>query len=268
MCLPVCVSDVSEVCLHEFVLLQGSPTHIISQIRTSERHHGNDTSLLSVKWGMGLEMAKNTMKNTTQYNIRSAILPLTRRYRTDLLSERLRRLDTRFYTSAMFSKISTSLRGNTYAQVFTDGNGAVFVSEWTEFEVYDLMVYWDDRDCEDGQSIGRWLGPSHHIGSALCYFILTEKATIISRTSVQHMTKEDFATTEMQDRVKEYYKSLDKHMNSKSEYMSEDNDVDFMTDDVALPVGYQVNEGEYFGLEDTPDIDDMIDTENARTTSI
>jgi len=33
---------------------------------------------------------------------------------------------------------------------------------------------------------------------------------------------------------------------------------------VALPIGYQENEGEYFGPEDIPDIDEMIDTENAR----
>jgi len=55
----------------------------------------------------------------------------------------------------------------------------IYISEWTEFEFYDLVVYWDDRDNEAGQSIGRWFGPSHHIGSALCYFILTEKATVL-----------------------------------------------------------------------------------------
>jgi len=44
-----------------------------------------------------------------------------------LLSQRLRRLSTRFYTDTMFSKVGTSLRGNTCAQVITDGNGAVFV---------------------------------------------------------------------------------------------------------------------------------------------
>ena len=46
------------------------------------------------------------------------------------------------------------------------------------------------------------------------------------------MTKEDFVTTEVQDRVKEYHKSLDQHINAESEYMSGENDVDFMTDDV------------------------------------
>jgi len=103
----VCVSELHEVYLHEFDLLQESPTHIISQIRTSERHHGVDASLLSLKWGIGLQKAKDTIKYTTQQNVRSAILPLTRRYRTDLLSQRLRRLNTRFYTDTMFSKIGT-----------------------------------------------------------------------------------------------------------------------------------------------------------------
>jgi len=80
--------------LHEFDLVRGSPTQIMAQIRTSERHHGIDARLLSLKWGIGLEKARDTIKHTTQYNIRSAILPLTRRYRTDLLSQRLKRLST------------------------------------------------------------------------------------------------------------------------------------------------------------------------------
>ena len=118
------MSDLPEVCLYEFDLLKGSPTHTISQIQTSRRYHGVDASLLSLKWGIELKNA--TINNTTQLNIRSAILPLTRRYRTDLLSQRLRRLHTRFYTDTMLSKIGTSLRGNTCAQIFIDGNGAVF----------------------------------------------------------------------------------------------------------------------------------------------
>ena len=55
----VCASDLfdvcaSELCSYEFDLLQGSPTHIMAQIRTSDRHHGVDAILLSLKWGIGL----------------------------------------------------------------------------------------------------------------------------------------------------------------------------------------------------------------------
>ena len=140
------------------------------------------------------------------------------------------------------------------------------ISEWIEFEFYDLIIYWDDRDGDTKQSIGRWLGPSHHIGSALCYYILTEKATVISRTSVQHITKEEFETAEMKHRVTAYHETLDRHINATSEYVSEENGDDFVKDDETVPIGYQDN-GDYFGLSEVPDIDDFIDYENERTQS-
>jgi len=92
----------------------------------------------------------------------------------------------------------------------------VDISEWTEFKFYDLVVYWDDRENEAGQSIGTWLGPSHHIGSALCYYILTEKATVLSRTSVQHITVEEFETIEMKERITAYHEALNKNMTTES----------------------------------------------------
>jgi len=144
----------------------------------------------------------------------------------------------------------------------------VDISEYTELEFYDLIVYWDDRDNETRQSIGRWLGPSHHVGSALCYHILTEKATVISRTTVQHITKEEFDTSEMQERVKIYHESLNRNMVAEFEYKNEEDGDDFINDDVALPIGYQESEGEYFGLSRTPDIDEVIDKENARPRQI
>ena len=122
----LCSYDLCLCDFYDFDRLQKSNTHTMAQIRTSKRHHGVDADLLSLKWGIGLEKARNTLKHTTQMNIRSALLPLTRRYRTDLLSQRLKRLTTRFYTDTMFSKIGTSLRGNNCTQIFTDGNGAVF----------------------------------------------------------------------------------------------------------------------------------------------
>ena len=77
-------------------------------------------------------------------------------------------------------------------------------------------MYWDDRENEAGQSIGTWLGPSHHIGSALCYYILTEKATVLSRTSVQHITVEEFETIEMKERITAYHEALNKNMTTES----------------------------------------------------
>ena len=135
------------------------------------------------------------------------------------------------------------------------------ISEWTEFEFYDLVVYWDGRDNESRQGIGRWLGPSHHIGSALFYYILTEKATVLSRTTVQHITKDEFQTLEMQQRVAAYHDTLNKNIDATSEYANEESRDDFVKDDETVPIGYDDDE-DYFGLADVPNIDEMINNEN------
>ncbi len=104
------------------------------------------------------------------------------------------------------------------------------------------------------------------MGSALCYFILTEKATVTSRTSVQHITKEEFETQEMRERVTAYHDTLNKHIDTMSEFANEDNGDDFVRDDETVPVGYEEGDN-YFCPQDAPDIDDIINSENERTQS-
>ena len=59
------------------------------------------------------------LKATTQYCIISALLPLTRRYHTYLISQLLRRLSCKFYTDKLFEKHKYII-GNACAQIFTD----------------------------------------------------------------------------------------------------------------------------------------------------
>jgi len=86
----------------------------------ARRHHAVSAELLSRKWGIGLDTAKRMLEVTTQRGIQSAVHPLSRRYRTDILQTRLRRLNTTFYTDMMFSTVK-SLKGNSCTQVFTNG---------------------------------------------------------------------------------------------------------------------------------------------------
>ena len=44
---------------------------------TDKQHHGISTDLLAIKWGIGLDKAKQTLQSTTQDNVRSALKPLT-----------------------------------------------------------------------------------------------------------------------------------------------------------------------------------------------
>ena len=70
------------------------------------------------------------------------------------------------------------------------------ISEWLDFEFYGL-VWWLDRltkpDFTDyTRRLARWLGVSHRVGSDLCYWLITEIGKIISKTSVEHVTCNDY----------------------------------------------------------------------------
>ena len=53
---------------------------------TDNRHHGISDDSLARKWGIGLDKAKRNLRSTTRDNVRSALKPLTQRYRTDFIS--------------------------------------------------------------------------------------------------------------------------------------------------------------------------------------
>ena len=90
------------------------------EVVTETRHTTVTAEQLARKWGIGIEAAKATLKATTQYGVRHAIHPLSRRYRTDIMLSHLRRLATTVFTDTMFGKIK-SLKGNTCGQIFSAG---------------------------------------------------------------------------------------------------------------------------------------------------
>ena len=69
------------------------------------------------------------------------------------------------------------------------GNPYVNVDRYTidisEFQFYDLCWYWENKADKTEGNIGIWIGFSYWVGSALCYWVLTEKLNIIARTTVQ-----------------------------------------------------------------------------------
>ena len=78
----------------------------------SDNLHGKvSAKKMSRKWGIGLEKAKSILDFMTQMNFRSAILSLTKRYQTDLLSHKLMRFIVKLYTDNLFAD-ENSMRGN------------------------------------------------------------------------------------------------------------------------------------------------------------
>ena len=49
------------------------------------------------------------------------------------------------------------------------------ISEWLDFDLYDKVWFWDSPHKEQNPRPGHWLGVSHRIGSALCYWVIDHK---------------------------------------------------------------------------------------------
>jgi hypothetical protein len=70
------------------------------------------------------------------------------------------------------------------------------ISEWLDFEFYDL-VWWLDRPTKPSitmvqRCLARWLGILYRVGSDLCFWLITESGKIISKTSVEHVIHHDY----------------------------------------------------------------------------
>ena len=97
-------------------ILQDVPS---AQTFPLKEHHSTITpSDLSERWYIGLGQATQTLKVTTQRLMRSAILPLARRYRVDRMFIRPRIRGT-IYTDTMNGRYK-SLDGNKHAQIFAN----------------------------------------------------------------------------------------------------------------------------------------------------
>ena len=78
------------------------------------------------------------------------------------------------------------------------------ISEYVDFDFYDWVWYWDTPDKENSPKIGRWLGPSHRIGAAMCFYILVSNGEVISRSTVQHMTVLEMMKDDIKTRLEAY----------------------------------------------------------------
>jgi hypothetical protein len=87
------------------VRVQGDSAHLddVPLRRTfvsNERHLQVTAEEISERWRIGLTQARDTIKVTTENGTRSAILPLSRRYRADRVFERPL-MRGQFYTDTM-----------------------------------------------------------------------------------------------------------------------------------------------------------------------
>ena len=73
---------------------------------STERHQRLSEHLVAERFGIGLERARATIRATTQKGIRSAIMPLSRMYKTDRFYH-TKRLMGKFSTETVYFKVKT-----------------------------------------------------------------------------------------------------------------------------------------------------------------
>ena len=98
---------------------RGNIERTVSAVVPNKRYHSPAADNISQKLWFSITAAKKTINNTNQNLIRPEVMPLMERYITDLMSHKLCRLRTIFYTDTLFPKFK-SITGYDCAQIYTD----------------------------------------------------------------------------------------------------------------------------------------------------
>ena len=91
----------------------------------SDRHSTVKAERLSEMWGISKKQAHKTLRVTMQRGVRSAVMPLSRRYKSNLIYQ-TPRLGRLWYGDTLMSNIKL-IEGNTCAQIFANNKHFVEV---------------------------------------------------------------------------------------------------------------------------------------------
>ena len=90
------------------------------------------------------------------------------------------------------------------------------ISECLYFDFYYYVSY-KYNDGLGMTDIGRWLGISHRVGGLMSYWILTQKRTVISRPTFQHITNLEKETYGSKASVKEFNTEISRCFKKKED---------------------------------------------------
>lgn len=96
------------------------------------------------------------------------------------------------------------------------------ISHLVEFSWYDFV--WYSNPGQDGRRLGRWLGPSHDVGQAMCSKILTAKGKVISRTSVWPIPLTDSNDDQHKECVQQFETDLKQALGDRVNGIPPEND--------------------------------------------
>jgi hypothetical protein len=107
---------------------------------------------------------------------------------------------------------------------------------------------------------------THRVGSDLCYWIVTDSGQVVLKTSVEHVTREDYLNEDRKAKVKEFEKKLGQRLDDSNFILQGEDNVDLkMLEDLddegigaVMEDGITPTEEEYDGMivEEHPEAND------------
>jgi hypothetical protein len=128
------------------------------------------------------------------------------------------------------SRTARGKEGRTGVERLT-GN-SVDISEWLDFEFYDIVWYWDGPNrTDENPKLGRWLGIAHRIGSNMCYWVLNDKGNSLARTTVQHVTLIEQQNIDIRNKISKFSTRLAQQLDDANFINIPDQQVQFLQDE-------------------------------------
>ena len=81
------------------------------------------------------------------------------------------------------------------------------ISEYASYTWFQWCWFYNERT--KNKQLCRWLGPAHHIGQALCSYILLENGEFIARSSVIGIENHDLTSLDMISSCRKFMKSVE-----------------------------------------------------------
>ena len=102
--------------------------------------------------------------------------------------------------------------GNPALELLT--GDTIDISECLEFELYNLVWFWNNHPDDTKPMLGKWLGILHSVGIMICYWIPNEKGKVISYTTIQNLSAEKPRYPNIQESISDYHNSLEAALGS------------------------------------------------------
>ena len=163
------------------------------------------------------------------------------------------------YEGELLSKLARGSDGRSGHEAITGETPDI--SEYLDFEFYDLIWWWDRSNkpniTDDPRRLGRWLGVSHRVGSDMSYWIVTQSGQIVSKSTVEHVTRDDYMNDDIKQKIVEFNDTLEQRLDDTNFVLQGDEESFFLDD-----IDYDENSGIAYEGGVTPEEEEYGDMRN------